>query len=164
MSNTVSHHVIGPDSGEVLGPPEGVRDRFLVGHDETAGRFALVEHLLAPHALAAPVHRHSREDEYSFVVSGVVGIALGDDVVTVRPGDLVYKPRGQWHTFWNAGDQPARMLDTISPGGLEELFRPLDLMPEFPGEDTLTRLAADYGCDLDFGATAGLVERLDLRF
>ena len=62
---------------------------------------------MPPRALAAPLHRHMREDEYSFVLEGRMGALLGDEVVEAGPGDLVFKPRDQWHTFWNAGDEPA---------------------------------------------------------
>jgi len=41
------------------------------------------------------------------------------------PGDLIFKPRNQWHTFWNAGDQPARLLEIISPAGFERFFAEL---------------------------------------
>ena len=54
-----------------------------------------------------------------------MGALLGDDVVEAGPGDLVYKPRGQWHTFWNAGDEPARILEIISPAGFEQFFAEL---------------------------------------
>jgi mannose-6-phosphate isomerase-like protein (cupin superfamily) len=84
-----------------------------------AGGFSLVEHPMPPRALAAPLHRHSREDEYSYVIEGRMGALLGDDVVYAEPGDLVHKPRDQWHTFWNAGDAPCRILEIIAPGGLE---------------------------------------------
>ncbi len=66
-------------------------------------RVALVEHPMGPWALAAPLHRHTREDGYSYVLEGRVGALLGDEVVVGGPGDLIFKPRGQWHTFWNAG-------------------------------------------------------------
>jgi oxalate decarboxylase/phosphoglucose isomerase-like protein (cupin superfamily) len=46
---------------------------------------------------------------------GRVGALWGDDVLIAQPGDLVFKPRNQWHTFWNAGDEPARILEIISP-------------------------------------------------
>jgi quercetin dioxygenase-like cupin family protein len=58
--------------------------------------------------LAAPYHRHAREDEYSYVLEGRMGALLGDDVVYAEAGDLVYKPRNQWHTFWNAAITPCR--------------------------------------------------------
>ena len=92
---------------------------------EAGERFSLVEHPMSPRALAAPVHRHTREDEYSYVLSGRMGALLGDDVVEAGPGDLVHKPRNQWHTFWNAGDEPCRILEIISPAGFEVFFREL---------------------------------------
>ena len=51
-----------------------------------------------------------------------MGALLGDDVVEAGPGDLVYKPRGQWHTFWNAGDEECRILEIIAPAGFEKFF------------------------------------------
>ena len=110
----------------VLGPSDGragllgsMGVRFMLAGDETGGGFSLVEHPIPPRALAAPLHRHSREDEYSFVLEGRLGALLGDEVVYGQPGDLIFKPRGQWHTFWNAGDEPARILEMISPAGFE---------------------------------------------
>ena len=97
----------------------------MIDGPETDERFSLVEHPMSPRALAAPLHRHNREDEYSYVVSGRMGALLGDDVVEAGPGDLVFKPRGQWHTFWNAGDEPCHILEIISPAGFEQFFAEL---------------------------------------
>jgi hypothetical protein len=55
-----------------------------------------------------------------------MGALLGDEVVEAGPGDLVFKPRNQWHTFWNAGDEPCRILEIISPAGFERFFDELD--------------------------------------
>src|SRR3954452_9510311 len=113
---------------KVLGPRDGkagslgsIGVRFMIG-DDSSGGFSLVEHPIAPRGLAAQLHRHSREDEYSFVLEGRVGALLGEEVVYGEPGDLIFKPRDQWHTFWNAGDEPARILEIISPAGFEQFF------------------------------------------
>ena len=47
--------MLGPGDGEILGAPDGVRDRFMIGGEDSGGGFALVEHLMAPRALAAPL-------------------------------------------------------------------------------------------------------------
>ena len=57
-----------------------------------------------------------------------MGALLGDEVVEAGPGDLVFKPRNQWHTFWNAGDEPCRILEIISPAGFERFFAELDAL------------------------------------
>ena len=108
--------VIGPRDGKA-GFLGSIGVRFMIDATESGGGFSLVEHPMSARALAAPLHRHSREDEYSYVVEGRVGALLGDEVVHGEPGDLIFKPRGQWHTFWNAGDEPARLLEIISPRG-----------------------------------------------
>src|SRR5918996_971594 len=74
-------------------------------------------------ALGAPLHTHHNEDEYSYVLQGRFGVQLGDDVFEAGPGDLVVKPRGLAHAFWNAGEEPARLLELISPAGFENYFR-----------------------------------------
>jgi mannose-6-phosphate isomerase-like protein (cupin superfamily) len=95
----------------------------MIDGSETGERFSLVEHPMSPRALAAPLHLHTREDEYSFVLEGRMGALLGDEVVEAGPGDLVFKPRNQWHTFWNAADEPCRILEIIAPAGFERFFQ-----------------------------------------
>ncbi len=41
--------------------------RFMIDGEDSGGGFSLVEHPMSPRALGAPLHRHSREDEYSYV-------------------------------------------------------------------------------------------------
>ena len=57
----------------------------MLSGDETGGRFALVEHPMPPRALAAPLRRHSREDEYSFVLVGRVGAFSATRSYTASP-------------------------------------------------------------------------------
>jgi mannose-6-phosphate isomerase-like protein (cupin superfamily) len=139
--------------------------RFLIDGHEADGRFSLVEHPMSPRALAAPLHLHTREDEYSFVLEGRMGALLGDDVVEAGPGDVVFKPRNQWHTFWNAGDEPCRILEIISPAGFEEFFRELDAMGGAinADPDELTALGARYGHYFKPESVPDLLERFGLQ-
>lgn len=161
---TTGTRVLGPQDGEVLGAPDSRTDRFMIDGKDSGGGFALVEHTLGPHVLAGPLHRHTREDEYSYVLEGRLGAVLGEEEVFAEAGDLVFKPRGQWHTFWNAGDVPTRILEMISPSGLEELFRELGAPGGELDPATLPALAARYGCDVDFERTSTIVERRGLTF
>ena len=164
---------MGTTAAKVVGPRDGkagflgsIGVRFMIGGEEAGGGFSLVEHPMSPHALGAPLHRHAREDEYSYVLEGHVGALLGDEVLTASPGDLIFKPRNQWHTFWNAGDEPARILEIISPAGFEGFFRELvDLGGVTRAEpQILADLCARYGLEMDPGSVPGLVERFDLHF
>ena len=95
-----------------------------------------------------------------------MGALLGEDVVEAGPGDLVFKPRNQWHTFWNAGDAPARILEIISPAGFEDFFAELvdlgGVMRAAPEE--LRELCVRYELEMDPDSVPGLIERFDLRF
>jgi quercetin dioxygenase-like cupin family protein len=159
-------------TAKILGPLEGrsgflgsMGVRFMVDGEESGGGFSLVEHPLSARALGAPLHRHTREDEYSYVIEGRVGALLGDQVQVGGPGDLIFKPRNQWHTFWNAGDEPARILEIISPAGFERYFAEL---VELGGSRTaspeaLRSLAQRYGLEVNSQSIPGLLERFDLR-
>src|SRR4029450_11647827 len=139
--------------------------RFLIEGAEAGRRFSLVEHPMSPRALAAPLHRHTREDEYSFVLEGRMGALLGDDVVEAGPGDLVFKPRNQWHPFWNAGDEPCRILEIISPAGFEQFFQELSDMGGVVGADpeVLAQLNERYGLEMQPDTVPGLLERFGLQ-
>jgi mannose-6-phosphate isomerase-like protein (cupin superfamily) len=157
--------IIGPKDGKV-GDLGSIGVRFMIYGEESGGGFSLVEHPMPPRRLAAPLHRHTREDEYSFVLEGRMGALLGDDVVYAEAGDLVFKPRNQWHTFWNAGDEPARILEIISPAGFERFFDELSSQPAEgpPDPAALAELAARYGAELDFESVPGLMQRFGVVF
>jgi mannose-6-phosphate isomerase-like protein (cupin superfamily) len=156
--------IVGPDDGK-SGFLGSIGVRFMIDGEEAGKRFSLVEHPMSARALAAPLHRHTREDEYSFVIEGRMGALLGDEVVEAGPGDLVHKPREQWHTFWNAGEQPARILEIISPSGFEHFFKELVALGGAMNADpeALAELNARYGQEMQPDSVPELLKRFDLR-
>ena len=159
----MSAKIVGPQAGKA-GHLGGIGVRFMAWAAETGGGFSLVEHPMAPRALAAPLHRHTHEDEYSYVLEGRMGADLGGEVVYGDPGDLVFKPRGQWHAFWNAGDERCRILEVISPGGFERYFEELVDLRARPTPEAVAEIAARYGLELDMASVPVLCERHGLRF
>lgn len=109
---------------------------FKIAGSETGGAFSIVEHPIQPGVLVPP-HLHEREDEYSFVIEGEIGVRVGERDLHAGPGTYVLKPRGVAHTFWNAGTTTARLLEIISPAGFERYFEemaalvPPEGMPDF---------------------------------
>ena len=165
MHTTAAPRIIGPQDGKA-GTLGSIGVRFMLDGPEAAQRFSLVEHPMPPRALAAPLHRHSREDEYSFVIEGRMGALLGDHEVYADAGDLVHKPRDQWHTFWNAGDEPCRILEIISPAGFELFFDELvdANAAGTPDLEALPALAARYGLEMQPDSIPVLCERYGLNF
>jgi mannose-6-phosphate isomerase-like protein (cupin superfamily) len=143
----------------------GLGTRYIIRSDQTGGRFALLEHTIPPRGLAAPVHTHTHEDEYSFVLSGRMGAMVGDEVVAAGPGELVAKPRGIPHAFWNAGDEEVRLLELISPGGFAQYFADLAPILAAEGEPDFAALAkvqARYALTMDVETIGTLAERFGL--
>ena len=164
MTSTTAPKIVGPTDGKA-GFLGSIGVRFMIDGDETDQGFSLVEHPMSARALAAPIHRHLREDEYSYVLEGRMGALLGDEVVYAEPGDLVFKPRDQWHTFWNAGDEPCRILEIIAPAGFERFFAELDGLGGALEADpqALAELSARYGLEMQPDTVPGLLERFGLR-
>jgi quercetin dioxygenase-like cupin family protein len=140
--------VIGQIEGDRVEISPGFGVVFRIAGQQTGGAFSVVEHPIEPRALVWP-HVHEREDEYSYVLEGEIGVRIGEQELTAGPGAYVLKPRAIPHTFWNPTDQPARLLEIISPAGLEDYFRELGRL-----------LAGPSGPD--FAAIAALSERYAL--
>jgi mannose-6-phosphate isomerase-like protein (cupin superfamily) len=159
----------------IVGPGEGIDAPLArlgtihkVPSAATRGRLAIVEHTLPPKALAAPLHRHSREDELSIVLEGRLGAMLGEQIVTAEAGAYVLKPRNQWHTFWNAADTDLRFIELLIPGGFEDYFARLSPLLKAaggqPDPTAIQSLADEFGIEFDFDSVPDLCERLGLTF
>ena len=134
--------------------------RYVVSGEQTGGALAIVEHDLAPHELGAPMHLHEREDEISHVTSGRLAVQIGDDVVEAGPGDIVFKPRGIAHAFWNPGDEPVRFLEIITPSGFEQYFADVEPLLTADGPPDIAALAAvqaRYALSMDLESAQPLV-------
>jgi mannose-6-phosphate isomerase-like protein (cupin superfamily) len=138
--------------------------RFLLEAAASSGNVAVLEHWVPPRTLAAPLHRHSREDEWSLVLSGRMAAQLGERVVEAGPGDFVAKPRGEWHTFWNPGDEECRFLEIIAPAGFEVMFRDMAADPEAMTGEAAAALDARYGLEVDYDSIERLCARHGLSF
>jgi len=160
---TYFDHLLGPEAGDRV-QLRALGVRFMLDSATTGGGFSLVEHPLPPRSLGAPLHTHSREDEYSFILEGKIGLQLGDEVLEAGPGDLVLKPRAVPHAFWNAGDEPARLLEIISPGGFEDYFREMAAVLGKPELDlgAAAEIWSRYGIEMHFESIPVLVGRYGL--
>jgi mannose-6-phosphate isomerase-like protein (cupin superfamily) len=156
---------VGPGDGERADFP-ALGNRFIVRSDDTGGRFALIEHTVSPRSLGAPTHVHANEDEYSYVLSGELGVQLGEEVLAAGPGETVVKPRGVPHAFWNPGDEAARLLELISPGAFEQYFVEMAPLLNAEGERDFGRIGevqARYGLSMDIDSIGPLMQAHGLQ-
>jgi quercetin dioxygenase-like cupin family protein len=110
----------------------GVRFDYKVESADSGGSLAVLEVEIPAKTLVKP-HNHTREDEFSLILAGTVGVRVGDRVLRADAGASLVKPRGTPHAMWNADSTPARVVEILSPGGLERYFQ--ELPPVLAGED-----------------------------
>jgi quercetin dioxygenase-like cupin family protein len=115
--------VVQPGQGDYAALP-GFGAVFKLSSKTNGGEVSIVEHPFEVGFITA-AHRHTREDEHSFVLSGEIGFRSDDSEVVLGPGGYITKPRGQMHAMWNAGTEPGRIVEIITPGGFENYFREL---------------------------------------
>ena len=139
MSFNLPGNLHGNRPGLYLGPGEGPQLRVpghplvvpkLVGGD-TGGAYSLLE-MTVPEE-GPPRHIHHAEEEVFYILEGTVRVQLGEETVDAGAGSLVQVIRGTPHTFWNAGESPARLLAIFSPAGFEGFFAEAAQLKQEPG-------------------------------
>ena len=130
------------------------------------GSVAIVEHTLEPKSIGAPMHKHTHEDETSFVLEGELSVLQNDEVQTAGRGQYIIKPGGFFHTFWNAGDERVRFVEVISPGGFENYFAELaPFLPagKPPNFEKIAETAKKYGLTMDMAPVEGIIKKYGLN-
>jgi quercetin dioxygenase-like cupin family protein len=152
-------YLVGPDRGELIwdGP---IGTSIKIPTDATGGLLSVCEMPVAP-GFMVPPHTHRDTDEWSYVLEGRIGARIGDDEFTAVTGSWILKPRGTMHTFWNAGPEPARIIELLTPGRFERFFRQ---MTDLASRDELTddvmgALAEEYGTTVSMDWVEDLVAR-----
>lgn len=95
--------------------------RFLATSEDTNGKYALWEAVVPPGG-GPPPHVHSREEEGFYILDGEITFQIGEERVVATAGMFANMPVGTPHSFKNESDRPAKMLISVAPAGLEQMF------------------------------------------
>ena len=88
--------------------------------EHTGGVLASIEETLQPGAFVTP-HTHAN-DVWVYVLSGTIGVLVGDKIGEASAGEWALKPRNVPHAMWNASREPARLIEILTPAGTERWF------------------------------------------
>lgn len=131
--------------------------RFLATGDETNGKYATWEALVLPGG-GPPPHVHSREEEAFYILEGEITFTVNAQRVVALPGMFANMPAGMPHSFKNESDKPAKMLITVAPAGLEQMFMEVGvpmadgttsaLPPTQEEIEKLIKVAPSYGIEI----------------
>jgi quercetin dioxygenase-like cupin family protein len=95
--------------------------RFLATGDDTNGKYAMFEAIVPPGG-GPPPHVHSREEEGFFILEGEITFQIGEKRIVATAGMFANMPVGTPHSFKNESSKPAKMLISVAPAGLEQMF------------------------------------------
>lgn len=131
--------------------------RFLATGEDTNGKYALWEAIVPPGG-GPPPHVHSREEEGFFILEGEITFQIGEKSVVATSGMFANMPVGTPHSFKNESNRPAKMLITVAPAGLEQMFFEVGLpvaqgattaAPPIKAEiENLLEVAPKYGIEI----------------
>ena len=130
------------------------------------GSAAIVEHTLEARSLGAPMHKHTYEDEISYVLEGRLSVVQNGEIQTAGVGEYVVKPRGIFHTFWNPGSDRIRFIEVITPGNFSNYF--FEIAPFLQANqplqlDKISAIIAKYGLIVDMAAGVEIIKKYGLN-
>ena len=133
--------------------------RFLATGEDTNGKYAMWEAIVPPGG-GPPPHVHSREEEGFYILEGEITFQIGEERVVATAGMFANMPVGTPHSFKNESTLPAKMLISVAPAGLEQMFFEVGV-PVARGDTTaspptkaeiekLLEVAPRYGIEIRF--------------
>lgn len=123
-------------------------ETVIIRRDPAGALDAAVIEEIVPPGVAAPLHRHGREDEISYVIAGAFRLWRGDDVFDVGPGGIALLPRHQVHSFKNIGTVPGRLLTVIVPANFEHFFEVVAERRLEDLDEIATVAAGEFGLEI----------------
>jgi quercetin dioxygenase-like cupin family protein len=129
----------------------GGRFNLLVSTDDSGGDLLIYD--TTRHQRGGPaLHRHFSQDEWFYVLRGEFIVRVGEDTMTLRPGDSAFAPRKIPHAFAMTSEGEGQMLVLFQPAGsMEHFFHEMSkLGPTIPQnqQSTLKKLWADHGMEI----------------
>lgn len=109
-----------PGEGRTIGVVGDIY-RFLATGDDTDGKYAMFEAIVPPGG-GPPPHIHSREEEAFLILEGEITFQIGDQRLLANAGTFANMSVGSLHSFKNESGKPAKMLISVAPAGLEQMF------------------------------------------
>ena len=109
-----------PGEGRTIGIAGDIY-RFLVTGEETEGKYAMWEAIVPPGG-GPPPHIHNREEEAFYILEGEITFQIVDQALVTTAGMFANMSLGSLHSFKNKSNRPARMLISVAPAGLEQMF------------------------------------------
>ena len=141
IANKLAPKIVRANEGNSINVIGDMQTFKLTGKD-TNGQFTLIEEENVP-GTGIPPHVHTNEDEVFKVLEGEMELSVGDKTTVLKAGDLAFGPRGVPHSWKIVGDKKAKVILSVFPSGIEDMFAELGTLP--PGPPDFPKVAEICG-------------------
>lgn len=149
QSSSLNAFSVAPGQGRSPKPLNilGHHDIFVkLANCDTNGAVAIFQHPVPPMA-GPPLHRHSREDEWFYVLDGEITVEVDGERMVLPAGGSAFVPRSTAHSFKNFGNTQAQILVMVTPGSFQHFFEKLSSLGS-PDPTRLEQIAKEYGIEI----------------
>lgn len=122
MTAVAPPYVLGANDGRWSMEQSGLRLQILARAEDTGHNVTLMRYQAPPGFTGPPLHQHADLDEAMLVLTGRLGVRVGDDDHALAAGEFVWMPRQVPHAFVNIADTPTSFLGVVCPPGQMEGF------------------------------------------
>ncbi len=122
----------------------------------TEDRVTVIEAVEPPHSPPPVYTRHAFIEMFLVVEGALTFQFLHESAFVLESGQMVTVPSFRPHSFWNDGDEPARIMLICTPAGLDRFFEASDrLLRRMPADTCdpealqaeMARLRDEFGLD-----------------
>ena len=122
MKNSKTISTVDASKGQIL-KIAGGNYRIIISGSQTDGEYAVIEMLVPPGAGPNP-HAHPNFAETFYVLEGEVTFKSESGNYVAKKNAFINIPKGgSVHGFKNLSGKPAKLLCTVTPAGLDNLFQ-----------------------------------------
>ena len=121
--------------------------RYLIDGTATGG-LGVFELTVPPNVNVPEPHMHEKNDECIYVLEGTLRYSVDEITLDLRPGELMFSPRGTVHQFSNSHTETARALVIFTPDIGAQYFRDVAAVVNAGGpldRAKLVAVMAQYG-------------------
>ncbi|MEA2428933.1 MAG: hypothetical protein QOF37_2561 [Thermoleophilaceae bacterium] len=148
MTETARAVAVGPGEGATIQGPAGGPLTFKLRGEQTNGALLVAENVIGP-GDGPPLHTHAREDEWWHVLDGTLRFKLDGEMRPAPAGSFVFVPRTVPHAFQNVGGEPARLVVSFAPAGMERFFDRFAEIPRGPAApEAFARIGREVGMEV----------------
>lgn len=116
-----------------------------ISADDTDGALAVFEQTGFTPKGGPPLHIHTNQDEWFFIVEGEYLFQVGEERLSMKTGDTIFLPRNVPHAFIQITDKAKTIVSYLPAGKMEDFFKETDTWSTPPSKEKIIKVFEEHG-------------------